>query len=304
MSRRKLTYEFVKSQIESYGYFLLSNNYVGIDSYIDIMCPLGHKYSVTYHHFSRGRRCAECVGVKRKTIDFIKEQFKKEGYIVLSKKYKNNKQKLNVLCPEKHKWVVCYADFQQGSRCLLCYHNRRKGKNNNMWKGGVTKLNIPPYDTFAPQLSWCEEVRRDPENLDYLQVKCTESSCRKWFTPTRTQANTRIAAVKVTDGSNFYCSEGCKKSCSIYDRSKFPKGFINNDKVRQEQADWAAMVKERDNYECQKCGATENLVAHHMEGLNANPLMSADVDIGITLCKECHKKVHKELGCRFTDMKC
>ena len=33
-------------------------------------------------------------------------------------------------------------------------------------------------------------------------------------------------------------------------------------------------------------------------------LMSADIDIGITLCKSCHKKAHKEIGCRFVDMRC
>jgi len=32
--------------------------------------------------------------------------------------------------------------------------------------------------------------------------------------------------------------------------------------------------------------------------------MSADIDIGITLCKSCHKKAHKEIGCRFVDMRC
>ena len=42
----------------------------------------------------------------------------------------------------------------------------------------------------------------------------------------------------------------------------------------------------------------------NLEGLNENPLMSADIDIGITLCKECHKEVHKEDGCTYIDMRC
>jgi len=30
--------------------------------------------------------------------------------------------------------------------------------------------------------------------------------------------------------------------------------------------------------------------------------MSADIDIGITLCKKCDKKVHSNVGCRPVDL--
>ena len=59
---------------------------------------------------------------------------------------------------------------------------------------------------------------------------------------------------------------------------------------------------ERDNYDCQICGSKENLVAHHFEGLNVNPIMSADLEMGITLCKKCDKKAHSEVGCRYVDL--
>ncbi len=31
-------------------------------------------------------------------------------------------------------------------------------------------------------------------------------------------------------------------------------------------------------------------------------IMSADIDIGITLCKKCDKEVHSEKGCRYIDL--
>jgi len=35
-----------------------------------------------------------------------------------------------------------------------------------------------------------------------------------------------------------------------------------------------------------------------------NPIESADLDMVITLCKGCHKEVHKLPGCKYNDLKC
>jgi len=159
------------------------------------------------------------------------------------------------------------------------------------------------YDTYADRISWCEEVRRDPDNYDYLQIRCTQSSCRKWFTPTKMQVGSRLSSLNGGRGElRFYCSDGCKQNCSIFWQKDYPKGFINTDNIRHDQSDWANMVKERDNFECQKCSSTTNIEAHHIEGLNVNPLESADIDIGITLCTDCHKEAHDNIGCRTSDL--
>ena len=41
----------------------------------------------------------------------------------------------------------------------------------------------------------------------------------------------------------------------------------------------------------------------HGAGIIAKEDIPADIDMGITLCKVCHKKAHKDEGCRFTDMR-
>ena len=41
----------------------------------------------------------------------------------------------------------------------------------HLWKGGYNKKNIPIYDTYAPQIEWCEEVRRNKEDSNILEVK-------------------------------------------------------------------------------------------------------------------------------------
>lgn len=56
---------------------------------------------------------------------------------------------------------------------------------------------------------------------------------------------------------------------------------------------------------CQKCGSKDKeLHCHHMEGIYHNPIESADADICITFCIDCHKDVHKEIGCRYIDLQC
>ena len=159
------------------------------------------------------------------------------------------------------------------------------------------------YNTFAHQISYAEEVRQDPENEQLLQVKCTY--CKEWFNPTSQSVITRIMALegKIKGELKFYCSNGCKKLCPIHWQKKYPKNqkpYVS----RPLQKEWADMVKERDEYKCIKCGSTENLIAHHIEGIQWNPIESADIDIGVTLCKKCEGEVHKQEGCRYIDLQC
>jgi len=241
--------------------------------------------------------------MKKLTLEYVKNYIESFGYKLLSKKYINAHKKLKIKCNEGHIIKMEWASIQQGCRCSNCWAKSRKGKNNPSWKGGVTKKNISLYNTYSYQISWCEKTRRDPKNKDYLQVKCTNSECRKWFIPTRDSITKRIKAIngKSTGEHRFYCSDKCKQSCNLYWQQKYPKGQKPYFEKRPNQKEWADMVKERDNNICQRCGK-EGKIAHHLEGLNVNPIMSADIDIGITLCKKCDKLAHSDIGCRPIDL--
>ena len=58
----KLTYsyEYVKSQFQSRGYQLLSNEYNGCYNKLSCKCSKGHVFEISYHDFQRGRRCSIC----------------------------------------------------------------------------------------------------------------------------------------------------------------------------------------------------------------------------------------------------
>jgi len=140
----------------------------------------------------------------------------------------------------------------------------------------------------------------------YLMVRCIY--CGKWMFPTNGQISNRISAINGTKAGmqNIYCSYSCKLACPSYNRQKYPKGF-KKETSREVQPELRKMRLEIDNYQCQICynGLSDSeLHCHHYEGINLNPIESADIDACITLCKSCHKMVHSYDGCKYNDMKC
>ena len=194
--------------------------------------------------------------------------------------------------------------------------NKNNGDKNPNWKGGVKKLDIPLYDTYNLKLCLFEEVRIfmllvGGVVYKSLQVRCNESSCRKWFRPTYKQVRARLRVFNgVAAGQqNFYCSEECKNSCSTFGQKCYPKGFKRyRENNRPDQPQWRKMVLERDNYTCQICGYHspdgKNLIAHHIDPVIRNPIESMDIDNGITLCKPCDTKVHQLPGCSPSELRC
>jgi len=173
------------------------------------------------------------------------------------------------------------------------------GDKNPSYKGGVCKLNIPLYDTYAKQIDWCEETRWVlQDGLKVLQVRCTNSQCRKWYTPTTISIVNRIQVLKGNySGSNrFYCSGECKNSCLIYNRS------INNIDVNYTKYDlqiWRKEVLNRENYICEYCGGIAN-TAHHILPKKTHRYYAIDPDNGIACCKLCHNKIaHKDRECSY-----
>ena len=200
------------------------------------------------------------------------------------------------------------------SKRSMRINTNNHGKNNGRWKGGVTKDGIPLYDTYAHQIEWCEKVRRNEEDPIIMEVKCTY--CGKWHISKRTSIENRIRAINKDIGREcrLYCSDGCKTECPVFNKKS--TSLIKEDALRagrldlselnrETQPELRQMVFERDNWTCVKCNTRGgNLHCHHREGIRWDPLQSADVDMCITVCKNCHKKIHKIPGCGYHEMRC
>jgi hypothetical protein len=185
-----------------------------------------------------------------------------------------------------------------------------EGEKNPNYKGGITEKNIPFYDTYAYQISYAEEMRRNEQYPNILEVIC--AYCGKWFVPKMTDVVHRIQALngKLAAGSEarFYCSDNCKQECPIFKKSKWPEGF-KQATSREVQPQLRQMCFERDDFTCQKCGKNQTeldvgLHCHHVEGIRWEPIESADLDKVITFCKNCHEEIHKTPGCKYHEMRC
>lgn len=72
---------------------------------------------------------------------------------------------------------------------------------------------------------------------------------------------------------------------------RLAKGQVNN--ISQ----WRRAVLMRDDYTCQDCGRRQRrgIHAHHIKMKSEYPEIMLDLDNGITLCRDCHNKIHDDL---------
>lgn len=294
----------------------ISDIYKNARTKLSWLCTKNHRFEKTWNDFKESPRCSVCSGLKKKAIDEVKDIAEREGYKCISDTYKNAKTKLSWQCTKGHKFEMSWNCFQRGNRCSTCGRisavEKMRGSNHPNWKGGVTEKSIPLYDTYAPQLEWCEEVRRNNGDPNILEVRCTY--CGKWYVESVMHINKRIQALKsLTRGEGrLYCSNNCKKACPIY--HKTPDTLMKEDAIRAGRLGWLELnrevqpelrqlVLERDGYKCIKCGSKGPLHCHHISPVTIDPLVSADIDNCLTLCDNCHRKVHKIPGCGYGEIK-
>lgn len=118
---KKLTYEFVKASFEKEGYTLLSKKYINSSTKLKYMCPKGHKHSITWSKWKQGGRCRHCFGNNNITYEFVKAEFEKIKYTLLSKHYVNARTKLYYICDKLHHGSTSWDNFyNKGRRCAIC----------------------------------------------------------------------------------------------------------------------------------------------------------------------------------------
>lgn len=187
-----------------------------------------------------------------------------------------------------------------------------KGEKNGMFgkynelNPNYKKANFQSYDFWAEKISWHDEVRRCPNNLEYLEVKCTY--CGRWHIPDMYALKNRANRIE-KDFSKIYCSQECKDNCPTYSLSgaRIKQKNLEYESPREVQSELRKLVFERDNYTCQKCGKDKNkenfeLHCHHINPVKLDPLESADINNCISLCKDCHKETHKKDGCGYKQL--
>jgi len=102
-------------------YEVLSDIYINSKQKMRLKCSKGHIIEMTLSAFLKGSRCGICFDNRKYNVEKIKNVFKKDGYILLSTEYINNKQKLRYKCTEGHIGEITLTNFLKGKRCSECF---------------------------------------------------------------------------------------------------------------------------------------------------------------------------------------
>jgi hypothetical protein len=93
------------------------------------------------------------------------------------------------------------------------------------------------------------------------------------------------------------CSKSCRRGAlhPNWREGKTPLFYAIRQSV--EYKEWRMAVYKRDYWTCRLCKIKQkHPVAHHIKSFREYPELRFDVNNGMTLCRSCHKKVHKEIG--------
>jgi hypothetical protein len=271
------------------------------------------------------KQCSKCKEIKS-IGEFNKKKSSKDGHNIwcssCTKEYKNqyyinNKEYiikknskyigLNIDRLREYKRKYRQDNAEKISKYMKDYYHKNYEKNIDKTREYKRKYrkDYASYMTYKDQLTTEEDPRLADDGAS-LEVRC--KYCGDYFKPTNIDVTSRISVVvgKAGGGNNLYCSTGCKKSCGTFGQKAYPKGHKINTS-REVQPVLRKLVLERDNWTCQMCHKTKEqspLHCHHTEGIEINPIESADMDICITLCKECHKEIHKRKDCNMRRKSC
>ena len=165
-----------KEQIqEKFKDLILLDDYTNAHDILNWQCvKCKHIFQTKYSKLHLAKTtCPACrkkkISPRRKKFNEILRDIESEGYVFIAGKYKNNRSKLTVICPEKHRTKISWITWKQGSRCKIC--NRKKQ--------GKIKYTEKFIRSFLEE-NGLELLDR---KKDKITIKCHEGhiTTRKWF---------------------------------------------------------------------------------------------------------------------------
>ena len=206
------------------------------------------------------------VGIRHNYL-FVKNQFEKEGYILLTSKYINNRQKLNYICPEGHKHAITWNHWNSGCRCAVCARNIK-----HTIEFIRSKFEEENYILIT------NEYINQKQKLSYICPKNHRHSITwtDWYNG-RYRCPTCKAINMMGEGNHQWRGgKSFEGYCSIWKGKGYRKS-----------------IKERDRYKClNPCCDSNNpvdLVVHHIDYDKGN----CGRNNLITICRVCNIKANK-----------
>lgn len=254
-----------------------------------------------------GKRCQSCASKKtrsnrpKKTIETTCNYCGKSFHVKPSQIKSGRGKSCSVKCKGK------YLSSQESKKCeLKC---KRCGNSFFIIQSLKTKVKYcsrqchnPPH--FSNCLNCDKEFRFSPSsNQVYCSKKCADTSAEKKITSQQNHAHMMADPIKKKNwlaGIKRRSNDPKWQNSPHFQKGKDHPAYKGNNrktdeaihKQRYKYVTWRKSVYTRDDFTCQKCGATKNLHAHHIKPWAKYPKFRYNVDNGLTVCRNCHGKIH------------
>ena len=128
---KKLTLKYVKKEALKLGHWkIIADIYGGSGVKLKCEClKCGVYNKMSWDNIKQNKGCSNCnrlAYMPKMSIQEVRKSFEKEGYTLLTKIYKNNRQKLKYRCGREHIHNVTWGNWNSNERrCPYCYGNAK-----------------------------------------------------------------------------------------------------------------------------------------------------------------------------------
>jgi len=263
--------------------------------------------------------------MKRLTIEFVRSEFEKKGWVLTSTEYINSITKLDYICSEGHLGFIRWGDWQQGHGCPLCAGNNikhtidfiKKEFEKREWVcisteyiNAHSKLDCICPNGHLGSIRWADLQQGYGRLICSGKKKHTIGFIKSEFEMDEYILNSK-EYINAHTKLDYICPKGHHGSitwgnwqqgqrCSICDNisrvgignSNWKGGISKEPYCQNWTRDLKVFVKERDNYKCLNpyCNSKnpDKLSVHHID-YNKK---SCGPDNLITICRSCNCKAN------------
>jgi predicted nucleic acid-binding Zn ribbon protein len=117
---KKKTLNEVRVIFTEGGCEFLDDNYVNNNHPHNYRCSCGRMAKISLNNFNKGKRCSDCGGSKKKTLNEVRVIFTEGGCEFLDDSYVNAHHRHNYRCSCGREAKISLDNFNRGHRCSGC----------------------------------------------------------------------------------------------------------------------------------------------------------------------------------------
>lgn len=222
--------------------------------------------------------------MKKLSTEFVKEQIRKLGHEPLFDEYVNCRTKLLCKCKKHGEFYIKSDTLKRilegksgpnGNGCKECWREKQRHSIDDIKELFISQNLIPLFNSY-------KNLR---DKVPYI--------CKKH----------KNLGIQYTEIQGVFAKHTVCKSCKSKERSIWQTKYTKEELVLYKNArrcifyyEWKKRILKRDNFECQNCGSSKKLIAHHILNFKTHIDLRYVDSNGIILCEECHKKFHSKYG--------